>query len=105
MLEVYAMRWSIEVYFKECKQHLKFLGEQTRSYVSHAASLHLTAVCYLVLVHLTLDREYCKVAQAHTLSYAQKLWEMFRMSIHKAVTGMGQRLGCAVGDVMREVDR
>jgi len=28
MLEVYALRWGIEVYFKEAKQHLGFLSEQ-----------------------------------------------------------------------------
>lgn len=28
MLELYAMRWAIEVYFKESKQHLGFLQEQ-----------------------------------------------------------------------------
>lgn len=37
MLLVYALRWSIEVYFKEAKQHLGFLQEQTRSFVSQTA--------------------------------------------------------------------
>ena len=27
MLEIYALRWGIEVYFKEAKQHLGFLKE------------------------------------------------------------------------------
>ena len=31
ILEVYALRWGIEVYFKEAKQHLGFLAEQTRT--------------------------------------------------------------------------
>lgn len=113
MLEVYAMRWSIEVYFKESKQHLKWLGEQTRSFASHSASLHLSSVCYLVLVHLTLEGGYARVGetrdelveQIRTLSYAQKLWKMFRVLIHNAVSGMGSAIGCSANDVMEAVDR
>ncbi len=44
MLEIYALRWGIEVYFKECKQHLGLLKEQTITFASHIASISLTAV-------------------------------------------------------------
>ena len=37
ILELYAMRWAIEVYFKEAKQHLGLLKEQSNHY---AASSH-----------------------------------------------------------------
>ena len=113
MLEVYAMRWSIETFFKESKQHLKWLAEQTRSYASHCASLHLSAVCYMVLLHLTLDEGYSRIGetrdelvdQIRTLSYAQKLWKMFRVMIHNALDSMNDRLGCATQEVMDVVDR
>ncbi len=42
ILEIYALRWGIEVYFKEAKQHLGFLKEQTWTFASHTASIHLT---------------------------------------------------------------
>ncbi|MCU7896714.1 MAG: transposase [Candidatus Thiodiazotropha sp. (ex Lucinoma aequizonata)] len=51
MLETYALRWGIEVYFKEAKQHLGFLQEQTTTFASHMPSVHLCAICYLMLVH------------------------------------------------------
>ena len=51
MLEIYALRWGIEVYFKEAKQHLGFLKEQTATFASHTASIHLCAIRYLMLVH------------------------------------------------------
>ncbi len=41
ILESYSMRWPIEVYFKEAKQHLGFQKEQSNHYV---ASMHLTAL-------------------------------------------------------------
>ncbi|MDD2762255.1 MAG: hypothetical protein PHH11_18405 [Methylomonas sp.] len=56
MLELYSMRWAIEVYFKEAKQHLGFLKEQSNHYAAYIASIHLTAVrfCLLVIAKQTL---------------------------------------------------
>jgi len=47
ILEIYALRWSIEVYFKEIKQHLGFLKEQSGRYQLAYASVHLAAMRYL----------------------------------------------------------
>jgi IS4 transposase len=55
MLETYALRWGIEVYFKEAKQHLGFLKEQTATFTSHTASIHLCAIRYLMLVQNKLE--------------------------------------------------
>jgi IS4 transposase len=57
MLEVYALRWGIEVYFNEAKQHLGFLQEQTAIFASHTASIHLCAIRYLMLMH---NKHECK---------------------------------------------
>ena len=50
MLQIYALRLSIEVYFKEAKQRLGCLQEQTRSFASYTASIHLTAIRYPILI-------------------------------------------------------
>ncbi len=57
MLVVYAMRRAIEVYFKESRQHLKWLGEASRTHVAHLASLHLSSACYLMLVYVRSSHE------------------------------------------------
>ena len=44
ILEVYSLRWSIEVYFKEIKQPLGFLQEQSGRYQLAWASVHLEAL-------------------------------------------------------------
>src|SRR5258708_7459987 len=44
ILEVYALRWSIEVYFKEIKQNLGFLKEQSGRYQLAYSSVHLAAI-------------------------------------------------------------
>ncbi len=49
ILEVYALRWGIEVYFKETKQKLGFLKEQSRHYSAY--SRHYSA--YIGSIHLT----------------------------------------------------
>lgn len=50
MLEIYALRWGIEVYLKESKRHLGLLKEQTSSFASHIASIHLAAIRFCMLV-------------------------------------------------------
>jgi hypothetical protein len=44
ILEVYALRWSVEVYFKEIKQNLGFLKEQSGRYQLAYASVRLAAL-------------------------------------------------------------
>lgn len=54
ILEVYALRWSVEVYFKEIKQNLGFLKEQSGRYQLAYASVHLAALRYLLLFEAML---------------------------------------------------
>jgi IS4 transposase len=82
MLETYALRWGIEVYFKEAKQHLSFLKEQTATFASHTASIHLCAMRYLMLMHNKLAGHASRIGdirssiqeQLDTLSFAARLW-------------------------------
>ncbi len=50
ILEVYAGRWGIEVDFKEAKQKLGFLKEQSRHYSAYMASIHLTGLRFCLLL-------------------------------------------------------
>lgn len=61
--QIYALRWSIEVYFKEIKQNFGFLKEQTGSYETHYASIHLAAMRYTLL--------YCIFLRQHELGFSQ----------------------------------
>ena len=101
ILEVYALRWSIEVYFKEIKQNLGFLKEQSGRYQLAYASVHLAALRYLLLFEAMLrggqlsygqirDRE---SGQLQTLTYAALLWQLFRALIEGALEGLVRDLG------------
>ena len=93
ILEVYSLRWSIEVYFKEIKQNLGFLKEQSGRYQVAYDSVHLAALRYLLLFEAMLrqgrltygeirDRQ---TGQLQTLTYAALLWQLFRALIEGAL--------------------
>jgi len=104
VLEAYALRWSIEVYFKEIKQNLGFLQEESGRYQVAYASVHLAALRYLLLFEAMLrqgrlsygeirDRE---SGRLQVLTYAILLWQLFRSLIEGALDGLVRELGPAV---------
>ncbi len=103
MLEIYALRCGIEVYFKEAKQHLGFLKEQTATFASHTASIHLCAIRYLMLMHNKLTDHESRIGsirstiqeQLNTLSFAGRLWAIFRFIISGAINDLRRKLGCS----------
>ena len=52
-LEIYQIRWNIEVVFKECKQHLGLEDCQSRDFDSQIADITL---CFLIHAILTLEK-------------------------------------------------
>jgi hypothetical protein len=113
MLEVYALRWGIEVYFKEAKQHLGFLAEQTASFASHTASIHLYAIRYLILVQAKIEGLEARIGDARaniqdqldTLNFAGRLWQIFRAIICGSLHDLQKTLGCTVDEIMRVIDQ
>jgi hypothetical protein len=112
MLEIYALRWGIEVYFKEAKQHLGFLKEQTSTFASHTASIHLCAIRYLMLMHNKLAGHESRIGdirstiqeQLDTLSFAGRLWQIFRSIISGALHDVQEKLGCSKETIMEIID-
>jgi len=101
ILQVYSLRWSIEVYFKELKQNLGFLKEQSGRYQLAYASVHLAALRYLLLFEAMLragqlnygeirDRE---SGRLQMLTYAALLWQLFRALIEGALERLVRDLG------------
>lgn len=93
ILELYSMRWAIEVYFKEAKQHLGFLKEQSNYYAAYIASIHLTAIRFCLLVIAKQTQGAGNIAQMRQtlcsnstdISFAGKLWQVFRAVITGAL--------------------
>lgn len=114
ILEIYALRWSIEVYFKEVKQNMGFLSEQTGNYVCHYASIHLSAIRYLMFTHLMMqdsggqrlsDIRSKTARKIELLSYANLLWDIFRALIHGALDTLIDTIGGSlIGIIKTTID-
>ena len=107
------MRWAIEVYFKEAKQHMGFLKEQSNHYAAYiASSIQLTAIRFCLLVIAKQTQGLGSIAQARQglcsnstdISFAGKLWQVFRIVISGALDGLKVLLGDAVAIVMDVID-
>ena len=96
-----SIRGNLKVYFKEIKQNLGFLKEQSGRYQVAYASVHLVAIRYLLLFEAMLrggqlsygeirDRESGRLL---SLTYAALLWQLFRALIEGALEGLVRDLG------------
>jgi hypothetical protein len=92
ILEIYTLRWGIEVYFKEIKQHLGILKEQSEDYAVHYAYIHLCAIRYMLIADrmMTSGTVFGKIrnrltGQLEMLTFARLLWELFKALIHGAL--------------------
>jgi hypothetical protein len=103
LLEIYALRWSIEVYFKELKQSFGLLSEQSGKYQVAYASIHLAAVRYMIIFEAMLRNgslSYGQVRDLQTgklqiLCFASLLWQLFRSIISGVFDQFEQIIGKA----------
>jgi SRSO17 transposase len=112
ILKTYFLRWAIEVYFKEAKQHLGFLKEQSNHYAAYVASIHLTAIrfCLLVIAKQTQGAANISIVRqtlcsnSADISFAGKLWQVFRAVITGALDSLKAVLGDTITRVMDTID-
>lgn len=112
ILELYAMRWAIEVYFKEAKQHPGFLKEQATHYASYIASLHLSAIRFCLLSIAKHKHHASGIPEIRqrlstnvtNIDFAARLWQLFRALISGALDELKILLGDAVDLVMKTIE-
>lgn len=112
MLELYALRWGVEVYFKEAKQHLGLLKEQSTHYGTYIASIHLTAIRYCLLLYGKHEEGAERLSQLRsdmernmcTLDFASRLWGLFRALIAGALDELKPALGGLAEDIMSRIE-
>lgn len=85
-VEIYSIRWGIEIIFKECKSYLKLGKCQARSISSQIANIALCFILYNMLVYQKLVGNYSTVGglfehladdfKVKTIS--EKLWDIFK---------------------------
>ena len=113
VLEIYALRWAVEVYFKEAKQHLGFLKEQSIHYAAYIASIHLVAIRFCMLISAKHNSGASGFSEARSslshnlrdINYAARLWQVFKAVISGALNELKELLGDAVTLVMDTIEQ
>ena len=114
ILEIYALRWGIEVYFKEAKQKLGFLKEQSTHFSAYIASIHLTALRFCLLLLTQHEEGAARLSDSRndminslcTLDFASRLWVIFRALISGALDELSKLYGVSVAqEIMNQIDK
>jgi hypothetical protein len=82
------------------------------TFASHTASIHLCAMRYLMLMHNKLFGHAGRIGdirssiqeQLDMLSFAARLWQLFRSIISGALHDVRKRLGCSKETIMEMID-
>lgn len=108
ILETYALRWGIEVYFKEAKQHFGLLKEQTGDYAVHYASIHLCAIRFLLVAHCMLESGEAfgtirnKITRRlELLTFARLLWELFKSLIYGVLNDLKTQIDSSIIEMVK----
>lgn len=98
MLELYSVRWSIEVFFKETKQHLKLGQCQSRDFDAQIAHVTTCYILYIFLAYFRRINAYeslgglfeCIKDELMEKNVAQKLWELFEELLEVVITAISE---------------
>jgi hypothetical protein len=85
MMEIYSTRWTVEVMFRELKQHLHLGKCQSRDFDAQIASITISMILYTFLAYLRRKNAYETIGGIFELinedmcekTLAQRLWELF----------------------------
>ena len=110
VLKVYSLRWSIEVFFKECKQNLGWLKNQSGDYVSTYSSMHLSMIRFLLLQNGALKGVcgLCDVRnrvrdQLVELNYLGKIWPLIMELIFGVLSGLKKKYGSIIDKISKDL--
>lgn len=85
MMETYSVRWTVEVMFRELKQHLQLGKCQSRDFDAQIASVTVSMILYMFLSYFRRMNAYETIGELFELikddlcekNLAQRLWELF----------------------------
>jgi hypothetical protein len=111
IIETYTLRWNIEVYFKEVKQYFGFMKEQSWQYAVTYASIHLSAIRYLLFYHLSLLQGNDGFANIRAklgfklkaLSFGWLSWQNIKPIIISVIKSFSPKIGSLFGDQLINV--
>jgi len=98
MLEIYSVRWSIEIFFKETKQHLKLGTCQSRDFDAQIAHITTCYILYTLLAYFrrvnayeSLDGLFAEIKdELIEKNVAERLWELFDDLLQVVITSIAK---------------
>lgn len=98
MMEIYSIRWTIEVMFRELKQHLQLGKCQSRDFDAQIASVTVSMILYVFLSYLRRMNAYESIGGLFELikdevcekNLAERLWELFDELLHTVIDLISQ---------------
>lgn len=106
-LEIYQIRWSIEVFFKECKQHLGMGKCQSTDFDAQIAETTICMIAYLILNLQKRTTNYETIggiyheSQRHLLELT--LWERFWGLLIELVSQIAEIFEIEVEDILKKI--
>jgi Transposase DDE domain len=107
MMNIYKIRWSIEVFFKECKQYLKLGKYQSTNFDGQIASLTITMITHTVLTLEKRFRSYqtmgelFRETQKHLLELT--LWERLNIVIIELINFLIDLFEIDIDELMERI--
>ena len=98
MLEIYSIRWTIEVFFKETKQYLKLGTCQSRDFDAQIAHITTCYLLYTLLAYFrrvnaydSLDGLFVEIKdELIEKNVAERLWELFDDLLQVVITSIAK---------------
>jgi len=90
MMEIYAIRWTIEVFFKECKQHLSFGKCQSRDFDAQITSTTICFILYIFLAYRKRKVSYEIPEESPTMGQMvlEAVYELKQRTVYERVLAM-----------------
>jgi len=112
MLEIYSIRWSIEVFFKETKQHLKLGNCQSRDFDAQIAHITTNYILYTLLAYFrrvndyeSLDGLFAEIKdELIEKNVAERLWELFEELLQVVITSIAKSGLVNISEFMNSVE-
>ena len=98
MMEIYATRWTIEVFFKEMKQHLRRGHCPSRDFDAQVAHVTTCCILYIFLAYFRRVNAYESlgalfegiVSELVEKNLAQRLWELFEELLQVVISAIAE---------------
>ena len=93
-MEIYSIRWSIEVFFKECKQYFNLGKCQAQDFDSQIADTTISLIQYIMMAYLKRIRDYGTIGNIFSeckdfvreYTIAERIWGLVRSIMSEIAT-------------------